>query len=153
MEYFKSNYMPILALADCHRPGCAEFAAFPEHCLDKSPESEMVDELKDTGGYFLMKKNSTNGFHEREFIKGLTINPQISHFIVTGDCTDICVLQLALSIKTWFTAQNRISDIIVPVDCVETYDLPGHASDFMNIAAYKIMATCGIRFVSSVETE
>jgi len=152
MEYFKANYMPILALADCHKPGCAEFADFPAHCLDKTAESEIVDELKETGGYFLMKKNSTNGFHEMEFVRGITQNPQLTRFIITGDCTDICVLQLALSLKTWFNAQNRSSDIIIPLDCVETFDAPGHSGSFMNIAAYKIMAVSGIRFVSSVET-
>ncbi len=109
-----------------------------------------MDELRDKD-CFIIKKNSTNGFHEKEFMHALVSNPTVTSFVVVGDCTDICVMQLCLTLKTWFTAQNRQSEIIVPVNCVETYDSPDHNADFMNIAAYKLMKDSGIKFVSEIK--
>lgn len=151
MKKFNDNEMPIVAFADCHKKDCAEFKSFPEHCVDGTSESELVDELKKEGGYFLLKKNSTNGFHEKEFMQCLIQNPQTNTIIVAGDCTDICVLQLCLTMKTWYTQQNRSVDIIVPVDCVETYDAPNHNGVLMNIAAYKLMSDSGIKFVKTIK--
>jgi nicotinamidase-related amidase len=147
---FKSSAMPVIAFADCHSEDCAEFLTFPPHCTEDSSESEVVDELKKIGGYTLIKKNSHNGFIEKEFAGFLSANGNINAFIVTGDCTDICVLQFCLSLKTWYTAQNKSVRVIVPVNCVETYSAPGHNPDFMNIAAYQIMKVAGIEFVKSV---
>ncbi|MCD7730843.1 MAG: cysteine hydrolase [Oscillospiraceae bacterium] len=149
-EGFKSAEMPIVAFADCHKKGCAEFNSFPEHCLDGTSESELVDELKAVGGYTLIRKNSTNGFHERAFRSFIEENPNIETFVVVGDCTDICVLQFCLALKTYFNCENKRCDIIVPVSCVETYDAPYHNAAFMNLAAYKLMSDCGVRFVKNI---
>lgn len=153
MKQCNSKEIPIVALADCHKKNCAEFNSFPPHCIEKTSESELVDEIIKAGGYIKLKKNSTNGFHEKEFMQCLIQNPQTNTYVVTGDCTDICVLQLCLSLKTWFNSQNRNVDIIVPLNCVETYDAPAHNSDFMNLAAYKLMLDSGIKFVSSIEKD
>lgn len=150
MESCKSRGIPVAAFADCHKEGCAEFASFPPHCLENTSESELADELKAVGGYLLIKKNSTNGFHEEQFKTFLSGIPDTDTFIVTGDCTDICVLQFCLALKTWFTKQDKQVRIIVPVNCVETYDAPYHDADFMNIAAYKLMKDSGVAFVSAV---
>ncbi len=146
----KKRGIPVAALADCHKENCAEFASFPPHCLENTAESELVDELKDMD-CFIIKKNSTNGFHAKEFMHALVGNPSVNTFVVVGDCTDICVMQLCLTLKTWFTAQDRSSEIIVPVNCVETYDSPEHNADFMNVAAYKLMKDSGIKFVSDIK--
>lgn len=138
------------AFADCHNADCAEFASFPPHCIRGTSESELVDELKAVGGYTLIEKNSTNGFHEENFRKLLDDNRSVNNFIVIGDCTDICVLQFCLALKTYFTAADRQCRIVIPANCAETYDAPNHNGDFMNIAAYKIMSTCGIEFVSEI---
>ncbi len=151
MEHCVKLDIPVVAFADCHKDGCAEFSSFPPHCLENTSESELVDELKKVGGYFLLKKNSTNGFHEKSFMQCLMQNPQTNTFIIVGDCTDICVMQLCLTLKTWFTQQNKSAEIIVPVNCIETYDAPGHDADFMNIAAYKLMSGSGIKFVSEIK--
>ena len=149
MEKCKSRGIPMTAFADCHSESCAEFSAFPPHCIENTPESEIVDEIKAAGGYTLIKKNSTNGFHEDDFKKHIAASGRDT-FILTGDCTDICVLQLGLALKTWFTQQDKNVDIIIPMDCAETYDSPAHDADFMNIAAYKIMKDSGIKFVLEI---
>ncbi len=149
MEKCSARGIPVTAFADCHAADCAEFASFPPHCIENTPESEIVDEIKNKGGYLLIKKNSTNGFHEESFKKHLLESGKDT-FIVTGDCTDICVLQFCLSLKTFFTQQNKQCSIVIPIDCAETYDAPAHDADFMNIAAYKIMKDSGIKFVSNI---
>ena len=151
MEQCLKKEIPVVAFADCHKEGCAEFSSFPPHCLENTSESELVDELKKLGGYFLLKKNSTNGFHEKNFMQCLIRNPQTNTLIVTGDCTDICVLQLCLTLKTWYIQQNKNIEIIVPVNCIETYDAPKHDADFMNIIAYKLMSDSGIKFVKEIK--
>ncbi len=139
-----------IAFADCHEKDAAEFSAFPPHCIAGTSESEIAEELKEIGGYILIPKNSTNGFHEEKFRKLLESRPEIDTFIVTGDCTDICVLQFCLALKTCFTQKNRTVNIIIPTDCIETYDAPYHSSDFANLAAYKLLKDSGITFVSSI---
>ncbi len=151
MDKCNKAEIPVVAFADCHKEDCSEFASFPPHCIENTSESELVDELKKVGGYFLMKKNSTNGFHEKIFKQCLIQNPTTNTFIVVGDCTDICVMQFCLTLKTWYTQQNRNIDIYIPVNAVETYDAPGHDADFMNIAAYKLMKDCGVKFVKEIK--
>lgn len=149
MKKCKEKNIPIAAFADCHGEKCAEFESFPPHCIKGTSESEIVDEIKTEGGYKLIEKNSTNGFHEKDFLNCLETNGK-SRFIVTGDCTDICVLQFCLSLKTWFTQKNLQSEIIIPLNCVETYDAPYHEAGFMSLAAYKILKDSGIKFVSEI---
>lgn len=142
--------MPCIAFADCHEKGCAEFDSFPEHCIKSTSESELVDELKAVGGYTLIEKNSTNGCHERAFYDFLDQHKEINTFIVCGDCTDICVMQFCLSLKTLFNKENMPLRIIVPINAVETYDAPQHNAVFADISAYKLMKDCGICFVSEI---
>lgn len=139
------------AFADCHSKSAAEFMSFPPHCIVNTSESEIVDELKNAGTYTLIPKNSTNGFHEEKFRALIECHPAIDTFIVAGDCTDICVLQFCLSLKTYFTAQDKPATIVIPVNCTETYDAPYHSSDFANLAAYKLMKDSGITFVKCIE--
>lgn len=140
-----------LAFADCHTLASPEFEAYPPHCLEKSSEGEIVDELKDIGGYTLIPKNSTNGFLEEAFRKWLEENEHLDTFIITGDCTDICIQQFAITLKAWFNRQNKKLRVIVPVNAVETYDFGQHDGALMNIMALYTMMINGIEVVSGVE--
>lgn len=139
-----------LAFADCHSDESPEFAAYPAHCLAGTFEGEIVDEIKEVGGYTLITKNSTNGFLEEEFQKWFQENRQINNFIITGDCTDICIQQFAITLKTWFDMHNRKVRVIVPINTVETYDLGLHNGDLLNVMALYNMITNGIEIVQSV---
>jgi len=140
-----------LAFADCHTMASPEFDAYPAHCVEGTVEWEIVDELKDIGGYTLIPKNSTNGFLEDKFQKWLKENERINTFIITGDCTDICILQFATTLKTWFNMQNRRSKIIVPLNAVETYELGVHDGDLMHVMALYNMMLNGIDVVAEVK--
>ena len=140
-----------LAFADCHTKASPEFDAYPEHCMEGTYEGEIVDEIKQAGGYTLIPKNSTNGFLEAEFQKWLEGNPQVNTFIVTGDCTDICVQQFAITLKTWFNIKNSKVRVIVPVNAVDTYDLGLHNGELVNVMALYNMIINGVEVVKEAE--
>lgn len=153
LEFSASVGMKVAAFADCHSRSSTEFSAFPVHCLKGSSESEIVDELKKTGGYILIEKNSTNGFHAPGFHDFLSENPDMDCFIVCGDCTDICVMNFCLTLKTFFDQQDRKCRIIVPVNMVETYNAEGHYNEFMNTAAFIFMKNSGIELVGGTDLD
>ncbi len=45
-------------------------------------------------------------------------------FIVVGDCTDLCTYQLAMHLRLDANARQLQRRVILPVDCVDTYDMP-----------------------------
>lgn len=145
------SQIDVVAFADCHQTDSIEFNSYPAHCIKGEVESEIIDEIKQAGPYHLIEKSSTNGFLEPAFHQWLETHPLINQFIIVGDCTDICVEQFAITLKTYFITQNKISRIIVPMNSVETYDYDVHAADFMNvIALYKMMMN-GIEIVTRIE--
>jgi nicotinamidase-related amidase len=140
-----------LALADRHTDASPEFDAYPAHCKAGTSEGEIVDEIREIGGYLLIPKNSTNGFLEAAFQEWLGDNRQIDTFMITGDCTDICIRQFATTLKAWFNMRDKKARIIVPVNAVETYDLGPHNGDLMNVTALYDMMINGIEVVKGVE--
>ncbi|MCX7709121.1 MAG: cysteine hydrolase [Clostridia bacterium] len=142
-----------VAFADSHTSLSPEFEAYPEHCLYGTSESEVVREIKDAGGYDLIPKNSTNGFLEVEFQEWLEDHPSMDTFIVTGDCTDICIQQFAITLKTWFNRGNRKARVIVPMSLVDTYDLGVHQADLMNVMALYNMLGNGVEIVKEIKVK
>lgn len=139
-----------LAFADNHTELSPEFEAYPNHCQAGTYEAEIVDELKEIGNYKLIQKNSTNGFLEPEFMDWLKDHEEIDHFIITGDCTDICIQQFANTLKTYFNRQNKKSRIIVPIHLVDTYDLGMHQGDLMHAIGLYNMILNGVEVIKKI---
>ena len=85
-----------LFIADTHEKEAMEFRSFPPHCIKGTSESEIIDELKPYVKEVL-EKNSTNTFH----VLNKAILKDYDSFKIVGCCSDICVMQLALSLKTY----------------------------------------------------
>lgn len=141
---------------DSHDENAEELKSYPRHCLVNTREEELINELKNSllreKKVEVIKKNSTNGFHVPEFKEWLDkLEDGIENFIVVGCVTDICVLQFALTLKTYFNQLNMSKRVIVPVDCVETFDAPGHPGDEMNFFAIANMKSNGIEVVSTIK--
>lgn len=149
-EYMKKRNIPIVAFIDCHSEDSQEFNYYPPHCTEGSSESSLVDELKVFEDAIQIKKSSTNGFLEKKFSEFLENNKNIENFVVVGDCTDICVLQFTLTLKCYFNTVGKFSNIIVPANCVETYDSPIHNGDLMNLFAMYNMHSNGIKIVKEM---
>ena len=87
---------------------------------------------------------------EPVFAAWLRDNPQIDTYIVTGDCTDICVLQFVLSAKAWHNTRNRPLRILVPLSLVDTFDGPGHPAELMNLLSLSLMRSAGAELCGDI---
>lgn len=143
--------IPVVAFADCHPEKSVEYETFPIHAKAGTSECELVDEIKALGRYHLINKNSTNGFLEEAFQTWLAENSHINTFIITGVCTDICILQFATTLKAYFNRKNQSSLIAVPIDAVDTYDAEGHNAKLSHIMALYFMKNSGVQLFSCVE--
>ncbi|MDF2674033.1 MAG: nicotinamidase-like amidase [Clostridiales bacterium] len=147
----QGSKIPIIAFADSHSKNCPEFESYPEHCIMGTSESQLVKEINEIGDYILINKNSTNGILEKEFLKWLENNSNVTNFIIAGDCTDLCILQFSLALKAYFNKKNINSNTIVPVNVVETYDLGLHDGNLMNVFALYNMWVNGVKVVKEIE--
>ena len=155
-----TNQLPVLAFADSHRPDSLEFRSFPVHCLEDTPESELEESLQEilnlskqselletSEDFLVIPKNSTNGFFAPDFQKYLWIHPELQNFIVCGVCTDICVMQFALTLQAWANQNQKNLNIFIPVNAVATYDAPGHDAESLQKVALEIMQQAGINLI------
>lgn len=142
--------MTVIAFADYHAANSPEFAVYGPHCQAGTRESELIDELQDIGGYTLIKKNSSNGFLEPVFQQWLNSNPQVTDFVVIGNCTDICIMQFCLTLKAYFNMLNKESRIVVPINAVDTFDFDLHHGDLTHTMALFNMSINGIEIVSGL---
>lgn len=138
-----------LFFVDEHEEDAIEFKAFPPHCLKGSSESKIIDELVPyIDGATVIGKNSINGFFAPDFTKFLNENlDKINKVIVTGCCTDLCIENISLSLKTFLNQNNKDVDVCVVTNGVETYDLGEHKGDEVNIMALYNMHVAGIKLV------
>ena len=139
-----------LAFCDCHDNESPEFNSFPVHCLRNTEESALTDETEQAGVDLVIEKNSTNGFLEPSFQRWLAEHPGTDTFLIAGDCTDLCVMHFAISLKTDFNRRNRASRVIVPRSLVETYGLGVHNAELSNTMALYQMGLAGIELVSQI---
>lgn len=150
LTFANTNQLPCVAFADCHEPDCIEFNSFPPHCIKGTSESEIAPSLCEIGGFQKIEKNSTNGFLTPEFQNFFHQHSELEQIILCGVCTDICVMQFALTLKTFCNQNNRHLEIIIPVNAVETYDAPNHCADVMQTVALQMMTQAGIKLISEV---
>jgi nicotinamidase-related amidase len=112
---------------DCHTPASVEFADFPPHCQLGTSEAENIPELAGlpfADLYTTIEKNSLNAFHGTQLPAWIEAHTDLSTAIIVGDCTDLCVYQLAMHLKLDANAHNRTLRVIVPANAVQTYDTP-----------------------------
>lgn len=138
----------IIAFTDCHDENSLELSNYPSHCLISDFESEIVDELKEIGNIKILPKNSTNGFFVLDDIKF----ESTENIIIVGDCTDICIYQLAITLKSYFNQHNMNKNIIIPVNLVDTYDIPNiHSAELLNIVFFNSLMQNGIKVVKNIK--
>jgi nicotinamidase-related amidase len=145
---------------DTHSPHAAEFAAYPPHCIRGTSESQTVPELADlpfASSFTIVEKNAVHAGVGTSLNLWLDSHPEITPFIVVRDCTDICAYHLALHLKFRANAADRLDSVLIPVDCVDTYDtplpialqlgIPAHPADLYHALFLYSMTQNGIRIV------
>jgi nicotinate phosphoribosyltransferase len=118
LEKELKNGSTIFYIRDSHTPDDAEFRMFPPHCIDGTVESELIPELAVFPGEDI-PKTRYSAFFETNLAEKLA-RLKIQKLIVCGVCTDICVLH------TVAEARNRDYDVVVPMDCVASFNEKSH---------------------------
>lgn len=142
----------VLFVNDAHDPQAVEFSAFPPHCLKGSEEGKIIEELAMIPGS-RFEKNCISAAAADGFFERISSYGENRDLIVTGCCTDLCILQCALPLQSWISQNNRRDlRVIVPETCVETYHVEGiHDAFFWNKTALEIMEANGVTIVSSID--
>jgi nicotinamidase-related amidase len=149
---------------DAHEGDAVEFGSFPPHCTRDSRESEPVAKFKALpffDQFTIVPKNSISSTIRTELPNWLDNHPDVTTFVVVGDCTDLCTYQLAMALRLRANAYQRTSDrVIVPVDCVNTYDLPAptarelgvypHHGDLLHLIFLYSMGLNGVQVVKNI---
>lgn len=152
-DLIESLKVRTIFVCDAHNEKAKEFQSYPIHCLKGSQESQVMDELA-AYNQEQIDKNSTNTFMAPGFQKILPdLLANYTDFIITGCCTDLCILQFALSLQSYLNEIDRGANrIIIPENCVDTYQIDQvHEAKDWNEAAIQNMKQNGILVVSRIE--
>jgi nicotinamidase-related amidase len=148
---------------DTHEPEAVEFAQYPPHCVRGTEESEAVPEFKALPFYkdmLTFPKNSIHSALNTGLEAWLSDHPEVNTLIVVGDCTDLCTYQLAMHLRLRANAHQLRQRVILPVDCVDTYDLPvetakqisavPHDGDLLHLIFLYSMMLNGVEIVRTI---
>ena len=148
---------------DTHEPDAVEFGQFPPHCVRGTAEAETVPEIKALPFYSemaVLPKNSINPGLNSGLEPWLQAHPRADTFIVVGDCTDLCTYQLAMYLRLRANAAQLRQRVLVPVDGVDTYDLPvetartigavPHPADLLHLVFLYSLMLNGVEVVRSI---
>jgi nicotinamidase-related amidase len=134
----------IAFIKDTHDMNSTEFKKFPPHCVKGSGEEELIDEIKQyEKEAFSYEKNSTSTIFAKDFLNDIEAMKKLREVIVTGCCTDICVLNLVIPLINYFDENNREVEVTVRSDLVETYNSDMHNREEYNEMALKLMRQAG----------
>ena len=149
---------------DAHPEDAVEFGAYPAHCVRGTLEAETVPELLAlpfSSEFTIFNKNSLSAALNTEFPAWVEAHPDVTTYIVTGDCSDLCTYQLAMFLRLDANARNiQGRRVIVPANCVDTYDtplavanekhIPAHPGDFHHVVFLHHMQANGIEVVAKL---
>jgi len=148
---------------DTHEPEAVEFGQYPPHCVRGTAEAEAVPELQALPFFNEMRilpKNSISSTVHTGLEGWLQAHPEVTTFVVVGDCTDLCTYQLAMGLRLRANARQLRARIVVPAECVATYDLPvaaaeaigatPHAGDLLHLIFLHHMHLNGVEVVRAV---
>jgi nicotinamidase-related amidase len=150
---FIARRQPVLAFLDTHEAGRPE-PPYPPHCVRGTGEEELVPELAwlaDDPDVSLVRKDCINGFvgaieltsakgqhglSRNRFVDWATSH-RLEAVVVVGICTDICVMDLVLTV---LSARNHrliptLRDVVVWEPACATYDLSREAAAALALPA------------------
>ena len=125
---------------DTHAPDAVEFKHYPPHCVRGQAESQTAPELLKlpfANEFVVFEKNSIASHEHTGFDAWLDAHPELNTFIVVGDCSDLCTYQLAMHLRLHANAK-QLTDVrvILPENCVQTYDTPVKMAQTLGIPAH-----------------
>ena len=146
IEYIIKKNEGLAFVKDTHHKNSLEFIKFPVHCLIDTSESQLIEELMPYEQYGISyEKNSTSTMFAKNFMNDIDKMKKLRKVIVTGCCTDICVMNLVIPLINYFDEQDRNVDVIVQQNAVETYNSPNHNREEYNQISLKLMKQAGVK--------
>jgi nicotinamidase-related amidase len=124
---YASGVRNFVSIQEWHSEHAEEFKAYGTHCVRGTREAQLVREIASlhfARDLEVVHKNSLHTIVETTMEQWLENHSLIDTFIVTGVCTDLCAYDLALDLKLRGNARDIPRRVIVPANCVNTYDLP-----------------------------
>lgn len=115
-----------LLVQDAHSNNAEEFGAYPPHAQEGSQEAQTVDEIAALPFANLFKrihKNSLSPAYGTVFSRWMRDHKRLESFILVGNCTDLCIYTMAMHLKLSANDADMKRRIIIPADCVATYDM------------------------------
>ncbi|WP_025755447.1 cysteine hydrolase family protein [Mycoplasmopsis cricetuli] len=145
MQKYLKNQKNIIFICDAHSSNDLEMKQYPLHCQSGSFEAKIVDELNE----FVTKtnvfyKNTTNAFWEL-FQSDIWL--KYDSFELLGCCTDICILEFALTLKSYFNKIQLDKPIIVHSKLTATFNNKKHNSEQFHNFALQLMKQAGIEII------
>lgn len=148
IKKFNKEDEGIIFIKDTHEKDALEFKKFPKHCVKNSTEADLVNELKKYESNSLVyEKNSTSAIFAPYFMEDISKMEKLKEVFITGCCTDICVMNLAVPLVNYFDQENKDVKVMVFEDATETFEAPNHNRDEYNEMAYKFMEQAGVQIV------
>lgn len=146
IEEYAEKGNDIISIQEGHSQNSKEFDSFPPHCIIGTEEANLIEELIPYKNKMkIIRKNSTCGFVTKEFMEYIEENKErLEEVVLTGCCTDLCVLNFALPLKNYINEYNLDTKVIIYKNAIETYDSPIHKREEYNEIAFKIMKQNGI---------
>jgi nicotinamidase-related amidase len=149
---------------DTHSKDAVEFASFPPHCVGGTAEAQTVSQLRNLAFselFTIIEKDSVSVSIGTGMDDWLAAHPEVTTYLVVGDCTDFCTYQLAMHLRLRANA-HRLRDVrvVLPVDGVDTFDVPveeaerlgimPHHGDLLHLIFLYNMAQNGVEVVEKV---
>ena len=159
---------------DAHHEQAKEFKVFPPHAIQGTPEAETITELLALSFseiFEVCKKNSLS-----PAVPGIggwfgqyCLMNDFQTAIAVGNCTDLCLRELAMYLCMWANTSHCDVRIIIPANCVQTFHMPPevaraieqehglsqgavkpHPGDLMHVQALYEMSRNGIEVVKEI---
>ena len=143
-EAVNNQKMGIIFIRDCHDKDAVEFKTFGPHCIEGTPETEVIDELSEFVTCFY-KKNSTNFVFADGFINDINKLKKLKKVLLMGCLSEVCVKNGGIALRNLFDQLNKDIDVCVYSDAIDTYDAPNHKSEEVTERALQDMESNGIK--------
>jgi len=111
---------------DSHPKQSPQFEQYGPHCVEGTREAQTVDALMAlpfSGRFQIMPKHSISAALGTRLDGSLDDYPLLKLALCVGDCTDLCLYQLAMHLKLRSNVQELHTRVLVPANCVDTYHL------------------------------
>lgn len=135
----------IFFVNDAHKENSVELKRYPEHCIsdyEKAIINEFTEEMAMAKGFY--EKNSTCALFAPMMMFDIKFMKKLEKVYITGCCTDICIINFAIPLRNLFDEMNRDVKIIVPKNCVSTFDADGHNKEIISNMAFSFMKNNGV---------